>query len=136
MKGLSGACALLALLMPCASMGQACAPDLSGSRAVESARYTLAFRTQPEKVAVGRHFSVELRVCPKTGAAAPEIVKVDARMPEHRHGMNYNAQVVAAPGGLYRADGLMFHMPGRWEVVFDLSSGGRTDRLTQDLVLE
>jgi hypothetical protein len=27
-------------------------------------------------------------------------------------------------------------MPGRWQLVFDVDRGGRTDRLTTDVVLE
>lgn len=115
---------------------QACSPALPGAKSIESARYVVAYRTQPERLAVGKHFSVELAVCPKSGSQPPESIRVDAHMPEHRHGMNYKAQVVPAAGGHYRADGLMFHMPGRWEFVFDVRGAGKTDRLTQSLVLE
>jgi hypothetical protein len=128
-------CALTAILLaPSAAL--ACSPALPGAKVVESARYVVAYRTQPERVAVGKHFSVELAVCPKSGSQPPESVRVDAHMPEHRHGMNYKAQVAPSPGGHYRADGLMFHMPGRWEFVFDVRGAGKTDRLTQSLVLD
>ena len=53
----------------------------------ESARYLLGFKT--EAVEVARHFSVDLAICPKSGQPEVEAVKVDAQMPEHRHGMNY-----------------------------------------------
>ena len=125
-----------ALLLPAVAAAQDCSPVLPGGTQLESARYSLGYRAVPGKPAVGKHFSLELAVCPKTGTAAPESVRVDAHMPEHRHGMNYKAQVVAGSGGRYKADGLMFHMPGRWEFIFDVRSGGRTDRLTQSFVLE
>ena len=35
--------------------------------------------------------------------------------------MNYRPSVVAAGGERYRAQGLMFHMPGRWVMTFELS---------------
>ena len=130
-------CAIAAVLLaPSIAAAQACGAALPGAKQVESARYSVGFRTQPERVAVGKHFSVELAVCPKAGVQPPDSVRVDAHMPEHRHGMNYKAEVVAAPGGRFRAEGLMFHMPGRWEFIFDVRSGGRTDRLTQSLALE
>jgi hypothetical protein len=130
-------CAIAAILFaPSIATAQACSAVLPGGKQVESERYSVGFRTQPERVSVGKHFTVELAVCPKAGAQPPESVRVDAHMPEHRHGMNYKADVVAAPGGRYRAEGLMFHMPGRWEFIFDVRSGGRTDRLTQSLALE
>lgn len=115
---------------------QACSPVLPGGRQVESTRFAVGYRTQPERIPVGKHFAVELVVCPKGGAQPPDSVRIDAHMPEHRHGMNYKANVVATLGGRYRAEGLMFHMPGRWEFIFDVRAGDRTDRLTQSLVLE
>ena len=71
-----------------------------------------------------------ITVCPKAGVPVPENVSIDALMPEHRHGMNYKARVATASAGRYRASGLMFHMPGHWEFVFDIRSGDETDRLT------
>ena len=127
---------LVPFLFPVAVFAQPCSPALTGGKQLESARFSLGYRAVPEALAVGRHFALELAVCPKAGTQAPESVRVDAHMPEHRHGMNYQARVVAAPGGRYRADGLMFHMPGRWEFVFDLRAAGKTDRLTQSIVLE
>ena len=38
--------------------------------------------------------------------------------------MNYRPVVTARPvGASYRADGLMFHMPGRWDLTFDVVAG-------------
>lgn len=31
---------------------------------------------------------------------------------------------------------LLFHMPGRWRLLFDVERGGRTVRLSTDMVLE
>lgn len=129
---------LAAGLMAAFGTGAAgCVPDLpGGGRKLESARYTVMYRALPEKIPMGRHFSLELAVCASAGAPVPESVSVDARMPEHRHGMNYRASVTREAGGRYRADGLMFHMPGRWELVFDLRAAGRTDRLTHSELIE
>lgn len=130
-------CALTAIVFALSNAGaHACTPVLPGGELLESTRYSVGFRTQPEKIAVGKHFSVDLAVCPKSGAQLPETLRVDAHMPEHRHGMNYKAEVSPTTEGRYRANGLMFHMPGRWEFIFDVRAAGRTDRLTQSLVLE
>lgn len=117
-------------------IAQPCVAEIAGARKVESERYVLAYRTEPAKLAIGAHFSVDLMICARDGAAAPDSVQVDAHMPEHRHGMNYRAVVKPAGNGRYRADGLMFHMPGRWEYVFEVRGSGRTDRLTHSIVLE
>ena len=125
-----------ALSLPIAGGAQQCSTALPGGRQLESARFSLGYRTFPGAPAVGKHFALEIAVCPKAGTPAPEGVRVDAHMPEHRHGMNYKAQVAAAQDGRYKAEGLMFHLPGRWELFFDVRAGGRTDRLAQSVVLE
>ena len=73
---------------------------------------------------------VELAVCPKPDAQPVAGLRVDATMPEHRHGMNYRPSVRQVSPGRWRAEGLMFHMPGRWEFVFQPHDGRREDRLT------
>ena len=124
--------ALAAALFGVAAQALAC--DLPGgeARRIDSARYALAYRTQPAQIAVGEHFTVEFRVCARGAAALPGAVGVDAWMPEHRHGMNYKAGLTSLGDGRFRAQGLMFHMPGRWEFVFDV--GG--ERLADSVRLE
>jgi hypothetical protein len=50
--------------------------------------------------------------------------------------MNYVAKVITVPGGGYRVEGLMFHMPGRWEVVVEVRAGGKTERLVLSVIIE
>jgi hypothetical protein len=109
---------------------------LKGGRQVESERFVVSYRTKPGKLAVGQHFVVEMAVCPKGGAAAPETVRVDGFMPEHNHGMNYTAVVRPGAGGRYLAEGMMFHMPGRWDLIFEVRGGGNTDRMTHSVILQ
>jgi len=111
-------------------------PGLDGARKVESERYVLSYRTQPAKLAVGQHFSVELMICPRNGQPAPDGVHVDGFMPEHNHGMNYRAATKPAEGGRYLAEGLMFHMSGKWDFIFEVRGGGKTDRMTHSVVLQ
>jgi cytochrome c peroxidase len=94
---------------------------------LESTRYLLGFKA--EAVEVASFFSVDVTTCPKSGQPPTEALKVDAQMPEHRHGMNYAPTVRALGPGRWRAEGLMFHMPGRWELAFAVTAGGATDRL-------
>ena len=115
----------LALLAPAA---QACELPGGAAQSVKSANYTVVYRAP---LRVGEHFAVEFAVCP-----APESVRLDAWMPDHRHGMNYKPTVAAQGGGRYRAVGLMFHMSGHWEFVFELRSKGKTERLSDSVRLE
>jgi hypothetical protein len=115
----------------------ACVPDLpGGGRTLEAGRYALAYRAVPAKIPLGEHFSLEFAVCANGGAPPPESVSVDAQMPEHRHGMNYKPSIKRAAANRYRADGLLLHMPGRWEFIFEVRAAGRTDRMTQSEVIE
>ena len=137
---------LSAILFCTAPVAWACTPELPASKTpgpkpqiVEAKQYALAFRTQPEKIAIGQHFAVELALCTKEGVAAPDSVRVDAHMPEHRHGMNYKTTVTRSGVGQYRAEGLMFHMPGRWEYIFEVRASGNsgaTERITTSVVLQ
>src|ERR1041385_1106577 len=102
-------------------------PAIEGTRA-ESAHYVVAWRATPE---VGKHFSVEVAACAKPGGSAPATLKIDAQMPEHRHGMNYAPTVKQLAPGHWRAEGLMFHMPGKWELVFFVNG----ERVASPLVL-
>ena len=110
----------------------ACVPPLDGTR-LESPRFVLAFK--PGAIAVAQHFAVEIAACSKSASVVPESVRVDAHMPEHRHGMNYAAQVKPLGPGRWRAEGLMFHMPGKWELVFEIRAAGKTDRVASDFLL-
>ena len=62
-------------------------------------------------------------------------LRVDARMPAHQHGMNYKPTVSSTGANRYKADGLMFHMPGRWELMFEVEAGGKTDKLAKTVDL-
>ena len=83
-----------------------------------------------------QHFTVAALVCPMPPLGVAAGFMVDARMPEHRHGMNYRARVFRKPDGIYVAEGLLFHMPGLWQLMFDVERGGRMERLTTDIDLE
>jgi len=118
--------AVLFLSVALIPAAQACTPAIEGPR-LESKSYVLAYRAAPE---VGKHFSVEVAACAKNGPA-PKALKIDAHMPEHRHGMNYKPTVKPAGPGRWQAEGLMFHMPGKWEFVFFVEG----ERMTRELVV-
>ena len=117
------------LVVPPAAVG--C--ELPGGQAqkIQSAHYLVLYRTQPAPLKVGQHFAVEFAVCP-----TPESVRIDATMPEHKHGMNYRPTVTATGDGRYRADGLMLHMAGKWELAFEVRAKDAVERVVQVLSLE
>jgi len=127
--------AALLLVAPLA-IAQTCAPDLGGAKILESLQYVIAYRTAPNTIPMGRHFTLDLVVCARESASPPSAVQVDAHMPEHGHGMNYKAVVKPVGRGRYTVEGLMFHMPGRWELLFDIRTEGGHARLTDTIVLQ
>lgn len=114
---------------------EGCDSAVAGRTRIASDRHVVVFRIEPPSIAVGQHFSLEAVVCARAPGAPASGLRVDAHMPEHRHGMNYRATVSARGDGRYVAEGLLFHMPGRWQLVFDIETGGGTARLVHDLVL-
>ena len=115
----------------------ACGEGLGAARTtVEGGKYTVAYATSPSPVVVGQHFRVDVAVCAKAGAPAARDLRVDATMPEHRHGMNYRASVTSPRPGEWRAEGLLFHMPERWDLTFDVVAGGATQRVTSTMKVE
>jgi hypothetical protein len=137
MSAVRAAAATGAGLLLFAGVAAACGEELRGAtRTIEGKGYVVVFRTVPEPVAVGAHFALEFTVCPRAKAQPPRAVRVDASMPEHRHGMNYRPVVTLRPSGAYRADGLMFHMPGRWELVFDIVVSNGTEWVAATIQLD
>ena len=122
--------ALAALAVLCAGVAAAC--ELPQGTRIESERLEVSYWTIPAKIAVGQPFALELAACPKAGAVVSERVKMNAHMPEHRHGMNYRTKVVPLGPGRFHSEGWLFHMPGRWEFVFDLGA----EHLTHSIRIE
>jgi len=113
-----------------AGAAQSC--ELPPGTRVESPRVALSFQTTPRKIAVGEQFVLEFSACAKTKEPLPARVKLDAQMPEHKHGMNYRPNLAPMGAGRYRSEGWLFHMPGRWEFIFDIGP----ERLTHSVRVE
>ena len=93
--------------------------------------WTAWWRPQPAPIPVGAHFSVRFHLCgPPVGR-----VRVRGWMPDHRHGMNYRPEV-SLNGMTGTAEGLMFHMPGRWQLILDVRGAAGGEKLTAEAVLE
>lgn len=98
---------------------------------LQQGRVQAAWKVDGAPIVVGRHFAIDVQVCPANAILA----RVDATMPEHRHGMNYRPSVKRLGDGRWRVEGLMFHMPGRWELRLDVQAGGTTEQLLDTISL-
>jgi hypothetical protein len=99
-------------------------------------RFSVELETAPAAIEVNQPFDVTLAVAPKNGPATDLEVLVDARMPAHFHGMNRVAKVSRGSGNTWKAEGLVFHMPGHWELYIDITQGGVTERAQMDVDLK
>ena len=83
-------------------------------------------------------FGITIDVCTAAGAPFEGRLSVDAGMPAHGHGMNNAAKVVQHEPGRFRAEGMLFHMPGEWELQLRLANdtGTGTQGLTYDIAVE
>jgi hypothetical protein len=124
-------------LIAAPAVARECTPPAGFDAAdrAESRDFVIYFRADPAPIDVGRLFALEAVVCRRDGAATPTGLAVDAGMPEHRHGMNYRPAITAQGPQRYRADGLLFHMPGRWQIVFDVKTGKGSERLAADVIV-
>ena len=129
-----GAGAALTLNAATPSSAQPCELP-AGGHVVANADSTLrlSYRFEPAELKTDRHFVLLVDAC---SAAAIDGLAVDAQMPEHRHGMNYKPVVTKIAPNRWKADGLLLHMPGRWEFRFDMRTDGRTERLAHNVVVE
>jgi hypothetical protein len=91
-----------------------------------------AWSTEPTAPVVGEPFVMRLTLCPATA----KLLKVDAEMPDHRHGMNYRPSFTALGDGQWRIEGMLWHMAGRWALKVDAGLDGATHTLTQSVILK
>jgi hypothetical protein len=96
----------------------ACPPTLEGTR-IASPRHEIVFAALPAAIPLAEPFAFDIELCVRSRGTA-RLAKVDADMPEHRHGMNYAPSLIDLGAGRYRAEGFVFHMPGRWRLRFEV----------------
>ncbi len=99
--------------------------------------YLVHYTSQPQQIPLNEPFTLDVQVVRADGKPLTgERLSVDGRMPEHRHGMTTQPIVQVLSGGHFKVEGMLFHMPGRWELYFDISSEGRTERARVVVALE
>jgi hypothetical protein len=95
--------------------------------------YVVGYTSRPDPIPLNEPFelTVEVRRAGTAGPGPPvdgAALTVDGRMPEHRHGMNVVPEVRAIGDGRFTVTDMLFHMPGRWELHFDVTESGVTER--------
>lgn len=131
------ACATFLLLIGTLPAGACEIPVLESAHTLgDDKGFALAWRLVPAKPKIGEFFAVEFAVCNRNAPATPESLRVDATMPAHRHGMNFQPSIAAIGPNTYRAEGMMFHMPGKWQLAFEQRMPSGPARVTTDIEIE
>lgn len=117
-----------------------CAPHaMSGLPRIISngGAYAITYRA-PQPVPLNEDF--DLTVWVLDAASGAEVrgagLEVDARMPHHRHGMVQVPEIKRRADGGFEVHGMLCHMGGYWEVYFDVTRDGVTERAQFAFTLE
>ena len=129
-----GAVAAMLLILTCGTAAACELPvDAKDSGRIDAPDGTsIAWRTDPDPLRVDSHFALEIRACAREAITA---IAVDAQMPEHRHGMNYKPTLTRSGAEGWRAEGLLFHMPGKWEITFVVTTAQGAQRYLHAMLL-
>jgi len=130
-KGSAAICALAVAGLAAMPARGACPPAVDGAQLISAGAVQASWSPEPAPLKVGQPFALRVQLCPLDA----ELLRVDATMPEHRHGMNYRPSIQAMGQGRWRVEGLMWHMSGRWELRLDVKAQGTQHRLLQSVVL-
>ena len=124
--------AVLALVMAAGNANACERPKgWAGGSKIVGKSWTVWWLPDPAAIPVGAHFSIRFRLC------GPPARRVGVRgwMPDHRHGMNYRPGVTLT-GRRGAAEGLLFHMPGRWQLILEIAGAAGREKLVAETVLE
>lgn len=99
--------------------------------------WMVAWRPLVLNLPVSEPFSAEIRLARADGSPTDAGIKVflDAEMPHHGHGMNVVPRVTRR-GDVWLVEGILMHMPGRWELSIDVIDGDETERSQWTVQLE
>ncbi|MEP4194111.1 MAG: hypothetical protein ABJL99_00585 [Aliishimia sp.] len=117
--------AALCLVCSCGA-GWACEPGLGAVPMLAKENAPAVYLTVPAPP-VSEPFDIELQFCGDITT-----VSVSAIMPAHQHGMNYFPKIEAREDGVVGVSGMVFHMPGIWQI--QVSSG--TASYTHDITVQ
>ena len=137
----SGAILALSVLGACSAGAGVRPPQDAAEYATQRSSAQGSFRVSystDAPVPVGRLHAWTLHVAHADGTPVTDAaIAVGGDMPEHRHGLPTRPRVTRHLGnGDYLLEGVKFQMGGWWVMDFDITSGGRTERVRFNLQLK
>lgn len=92
------------------------------SGATDGGTFLIEYTTDPSPIPLSEDFVMRTRVTDVDGRWVDDAtVVVTADMPAHGHGMNTTPTTEYDREGWYVTEGMLFHMPGDWQIVIDIA---------------
>ena len=99
--------------------------------ATDGGTYFVEYVTDPSPIPLSDDFTMRTRVTDVSGRWIEDAtVVVNALMPTHGHGMNTIPSTDYAGEGWYLTEGMLFHMPGDWQITIDITADGAVETST------
>ncbi|MEP3014673.1 MAG: hypothetical protein ABJO54_10505 [Hyphomicrobiales bacterium] len=99
------------------------------------APWTMQIQFNPKDVSLNTPFDLMVAVCSQS-EHLPSHLTIDATMPAHKHGMNYEPKTEYAENRQYRSKNLLFHMPGIWRIEVTAFHNSKPYRFTLDVDIQ
>ena len=112
--------------------------DTATTRMTDQGLFQATITSQLEPVVINQIHSWTLHLETPDGAPVENAeIAVGGGMPQHNHGFPTEPQVTKElGGGDYLVEGVKFSMGGWWEMSFSITSGGQSDTITFNIVLD
>lgn len=97
-------------------------------------RYLVCWRPLTGQVPRNEDFTLEVWVLRDGAPVRDALLAVNAWMPDHGHGMLRRPTAEAQPDGSFRILGMLLHMRGHWQLMFEVAEQGLSE--TAECALE
>lgn len=99
------------------------------------APWVIQIQPNPIEIPLNAPFNMRVTICSQSHVV-PTRLSVDATMPEHKHGMNYEPKAARIDNHQYMVKNLLFHMPGVWRLEITAYENDSPHRFTHDINLQ
>jgi len=126
----------LSVVLVLSALGTARAGSDGTGQPTSWGSFYVSYESTPEPIPFNEVFNLIVTVRDGTDRSKPIgdcSIDVIATMPAHHHGMNLRPRVTSLGDGRFRVDGMLLHMPGRWQIQIDVNRHTVTERAVFDV---
>ncbi|MAB83521.1 MAG: hypothetical protein CMJ24_08820 [Phycisphaerae bacterium] len=98
--------------------------------------YDVSWSSAPTPIPVNEFFTLDIEVRHDGKLMTDGNLAVDAAMPHHNHGMNHVPDIQRTGPGRWHVRDMLFHMPGYWELYFDIEQEGVVHRSQESIEVD